>query len=422
MRITRSTLRPSIDEGDTLTVRTYLVPPNFFQGSSLRVSLAGTADPTQPTNVESIGTDVQQALVNKGIRFPAGATATFLPGSSKLVVRDTPEQLDLIANLIDQLSQETPQVQIEAKLAEFNQTAIKALSFNYAAGSIGNFANFGFETVNRTAGNTGSGLPLGSGSAPSGGPGGLNPSGIDQLIASNSVSETEAGFATALPFTGATPISENAPNTLTIGAIIDNTGLAVIINAINNLQGVSLLSAPSVTTQNGLKANIDIVREFPYPTSFDKPKLSNNSNLAYSSGPGGGVLPAPLELAIPPTPREFVTQDVGVSLEVKPTTYPDQRIDLDITKCQVLDFDGFINYGVPIVTATNALVGAQIISDGIINQPVFNLRSMVTNLQVLDGQTAVLGGFDPGRYPGDQRQGSGLRRLAVGRAPFSKQG
>ena len=385
-------LRPSIDEGETLTVRTYLVPPNFFSGSTLSVSLASTTD-SQPTTISSVTIDVQQQLINKGIRFPSGATATFLPGSSKLVVRDTPEQLDLIANLIDQLSQETPQVQIEAKLAEFNQTAIKSLSFNYAVGAIGNFTNFGAETVLRTAGNTSTGLPLGTGIAPSGGPGGLNPSGIDQLIQQNAVSATAGtGFATAFPFTGTTPVSENAPNTLTLGAIIDKTGLAVIINAINNLQGVSLLSAPSVTTQNGLKANIDIVREFPYPTSFDKPKLSNSSNLAYSSGPGS-FPPEPLQLAIPPTPREFVTQDVGVSLEVKPTTYPDQRIDLDITKCQVLDFDGFINYGVPITSAPNALAGAQVISAGVINQPVFNLRSMVTNLQVLDGQTAILGGL-----------------------------
>ena len=392
-------LRPSIDEGETLTVRTYLVPPNFFQGSSLRVSIAAPGgDSSQTSTVESIGTDVQQALINKGIRFPAGATATFLPGSSKLVVRDTPEQLDLIANLIDQLGQETPQVQIEAKLAEFNQHALKEFTFNYLVGSgVGIFNSFGANTVLRTAGNTGTGLPVGSGIAPSGGPGGLNPSGIDELIQANAVAEAASGTATAFPFTGTTPISINAPNTLAVGAIIDNTGLAMIINAINNLQGVSLLSAPTVTTQNGLKANIDIVREFPYPTSFDKPKLSNASNLAYSSGPGSGnglgLGQAPLELAIPPTPREFVTQDVGVSLEVKPTTYPDQRIDLDITKCQVLDFDGFINYGVPITTATNALAGAQTISVGVINQPVFNLRSMVTNLQVLDGQTAVLGGL-----------------------------
>ena len=67
--------------------------------------------------------------------FPPGATAVFLPGSSKLVVRNTPEQLDLIANLIEQESKPTPQVQIEAKLAEFTEDALKSLSFNYLIGT-----------------------------------------------------------------------------------------------------------------------------------------------------------------------------------------------------------------------------------------------------------------------------------------------
>ena len=173
--------------------------------------------------------------------------------------------------------------------------------------------------------------------------------------------------------------------------------MAAVINAINNLQGVSLLSAPNVTTQNGLKANIDIVREFPYPTSFDKPHLGDDGNLAYTAGSIDSV-GLPLILAIPPTPRQFVTQDVGVSLEVKPTTYPDQRIDLDITKAQVMDFDGFINYGVPIVARTDQSVPPQNepgvpLTPGVINQPVFNLRSVATDLQVMDGQTAVLGGL-----------------------------
>jgi general secretion pathway protein D len=325
---------------------------------------------------------VQQELTDKGIRFPAGATASFLPGSSKLVVRDTPEQLDLISNLIEQLSKETPQVQIEAKIAEFTQDAIKAFTFNYLAGTppnlVGSSSRFGVSTALRTADS-----PSASGL------GGLTPDGISQLIQSNAASS--GGIIPVNPLTGGA-VTNNTSNNLTIGAVLDGTGLAIIIDAINNLQGVSLLSAPSVTTQNGLKANIDIVREFPYPTSFEKPKLSNSSNLAYA---GSTV---PLVLAIPPTPREFVTQDVGVSLEVKPTTYPDQRIDLDITKAQVLDFDGFIDYGVPIVTRQQEFSPPQnqpgtIVTTGTINQPVFNLRSMVTDLQILDGQTAVLGGL-----------------------------
>jgi general secretion pathway protein D len=381
-------LRPSIDEGETLTVRTYLVPPNFFSGSTLNVTLSAPTDNATST-VDSVIIKVQQQLADKGIRFPAGATATFLPGSSKLVVRDTPEQLDLIQNLIDQLAKETPQVQIEAKIAEFTEDAIKGLSFNYLVGQgviSPTGSPIGAETSLRTpdfVSSTGNGA--------------LSPNSIDSLILQNS------GANLVYPIQGPpTPIvAPNTSNILTIGAVVDGKGFQVIMDSINNMKGVSLLSAPSVTTQNGLKANIDIVREFPYPTSFEKPKLSNNSALFYP-GTTGFLINAigPLSLAVPPTPREFVTQDIGVSLEVKPTTYPDQRIDLDISKAQVLDFDGFIDYGVPIrarltqdSTADPATSEGTILTEGVINQPVFNLRSMVTNLQVLDGQTAILGGL-----------------------------
>jgi general secretion pathway protein D len=394
-------LRPSIDEGETLSVRTYLVPPNFFEGSSLHVTLgASTSD--APTTVASILTDAQKALTDKGIRFPAGATAVFLPGSGKLVVRNTPEALDLIGNLIEQQSKEGPQqVSIEAKLAEFNQDAIKELAFNYVLGSqnpqapAAALTPASFSSALRTA-DTPAESTLG----------GITPDGISQLVQENTSSS--GGVTPVNALTGGS-VQNNASNIFQAGVVLDHEAVAMVVSAINNMQGVSLLSAPNVTTQNGLKANIDIVREFPYPTSFEKPKLSSSSNLAYSSGQFAGstvitptgivfVAPDPLVLAIPPTPREFVTQDVGVSLEVKPTTYPDQRIDLDITKAQVLDFDGFIDYGVPIVTRLNDQLPppnepGTAITEGTINQPVFNLRSMVTDLQILDGQTAVLGGL-----------------------------
>jgi general secretion pathway protein D len=384
-------LRPSIDEGQTLTVRTFLAPPNFFTNSGgLSISTSTSAD--QPTTVTDVSTDVQQELSNRGIRFPPGATATFLKGSSKLVVRNTPEQLDLIANLIEQLSKETPQVQIEAKLAEFTEDALKSLTFNYYAGFLGTLANgatggFTGATALRDANYTSSGIATA----------GLQPDGIDNLIQATAT----ATGTTPLAFNNSgLTVQPNTPNIFTAGAIIDGVGFAAVINALNNNTGVDLVSAPTVTTQNGLKANIDIVREFPYPTSFEKPKLSS-TEVSYSSGIFGPTgpfasptgIPPPLQLAIPPTPREFVTQDIGVSLEVKPTTYPDQRIDLDITKAQVVDFDGFIDYGSPILTKLGFEFPVSVLTPGTINQPVFNIRSMVTRLQLLDGQTAVLGGL-----------------------------
>jgi general secretion pathway protein D len=409
-------LRPSIDEGQILSVRTYLAPPNFFTSSGgLRVS--GGSSPDQPTTVEDVSNDVKQELSDRGIHFPPGATAVFLPGSSKLVVRNTPEQLDLIGNLIEQLSKETPQVQIEAKLAEFTDTALKSLSFNYIAGfngfvngssSIGNSGHpggFVASTGLRDAHYAGSNVDATSGGALTGG---LEPDSIDSLVEGNTSSNSGLPPPT-YPLTNL-PVLPNTPNFLTLGAIIDGVGFAAVINALNNDTGVDLISAPSVTTQNGLKANIDIVREFPYPTSFEKPKLGN-TEVAYSSGKFGPqevfnsttqggftvitstLMTYPLQLAIPPTPREFVTQDIGVSLEVKPTTYPDQRIDLDVTKAEVIDFDGFIDYGVPIVTKLAEEYNPVVLTPGTINQPVFNTRSIVTRLQILDGQTAVLGGL-----------------------------
>jgi general secretion pathway protein D len=397
-------LRPSIDQGQELSVRTFLAPPNFFTGS-LSVTAGATSD--QPLTVNDVKTDVQGELSNRGIRFPPGSTAVFLPGSSKLVVRDTPEQLDLIANLLEQLSKESPQVQIEAKIAEFTDTALKSLSFNYILGYRG------FFTGTTAIGTTGGFLAqtglrdanYSTGSAIQGGAttGGIQPDDIDNLIQQN-LSST-SGTSPTYTLTGL-PILPNTPNLLTLGAIVDGIGAEAVINALNNRTGVDLISAPTVTTQNQLTANIDIVREFPYPTSFEKPKLSD-ADVAYSSGEFGPRLTSttaggstvfvyqtfPLELAIPPTPREFVTQDIGVSLEVKPTTYPDQRIDLDITKASVIDFDGFIDYGVPIVTKLAEELPVTTLTPGTINQPVFNTRSMVTRLQILDGQTAILGGL-----------------------------
>src|SRR6202041_3387485 len=95
------------------------------------------------------------------------------------------------------------------------------------------------------------------------------------------------GITPINPLSGGSVLN-NASTILNVGVVIDHNALQMIMQAINNMHGVSLLSAPNITTQNGLKANIDIVQEFPYPTSFEKPKLSSSSNLAYT----GATFPA----------------------------------------------------------------------------------------------------------------------------------
>jgi beta-lactamase regulating signal transducer with metallopeptidase domain/ankyrin repeat protein len=104
------------------------------------------------------------------------------------------------------------------------------------------------------------------------------------------------------------------------------------IGLFNHLEGVSLLSTPSVTTEPGLRANVDIVREFPYPTSFEigKSVLDSSGRTVRN---------------IPPTPREFATKDVGLSAEITPSidegNSPDHGKIILNGKFTLTEFEGF---------------------------------------------------------------------------------
>ncbi|MGZ5537763.1 MAG: type II secretion system protein GspD, partial [Chthoniobacterales bacterium] len=98
----------------------------------------------------------------------------------------------------------------------------------------------------------------------------------------------------------------------------------------------------------------------------------------------------------PTTPTAFETRNTGVTLEVEPVVGPDgQTIDLNLVP-QVVEFEGFINYGSPIQTTSTNILGVTstvVLTPNIINQPVFSTRKVTTSVSVWDGQTVVLGGL-----------------------------
>ena len=98
----------------------------------------------------------------------------------------------------------------------------------------------------------------------------------------------------------------------------------------------------------------------------------------------------------PTTPTAFETRNTGVTLEVEPLVGPDGvTIDLNLVP-QVVEFEGFINYGSPIKTASTNMLGIVtpfVLTDNVINQPIFNSRKVTTSVSVWDGQTVVLGGL-----------------------------
>ena len=147
-----------------------------------------------------------------------------------------------------------------------------------------------------------------------------------------------------------------APGIFSLAGVFTDPQFQLVVRALNQQKGVDLLSAPRVTTKSGQKATIEIIREFIYPTQFQPPQIPQTvGSTSGTSVDGlsvdrrrqrsGGSFPV-----TPTTPTSFEKRNTGVTLEVEPVIGPDNyTIDLNLQP-QVVDFDGFINYGSPIQT------------------------------------------------------------------------
>jgi general secretion pathway protein D len=409
---------PISEQSNDLITKEYRVPPDFISttltGTSLLQKGAYTkAEGTAPVAPAGTGKDTQEStggrqlvtregakdfLESQGVVFPPGASANFLPQSSRLIVRNTQDNLDLVDAIVEQLNLAIPkQVEIESKFIEITQNNLKELGFDWLLGpfNIGNHKVFG------SGGTAGSGIPtdaanfpFNNNGVPVGGPGTTIPNdgtGGGPVTSGNRSGTfgISANALDALLFPGATGM---APGIFGLAGIFTDPQFQVVIHALNQKKGVDLLSAPKVTTKSGQRAVIEIVREFRYPTTFTPPQVPT------ITGGAGGVGTVSIEVVTPTTPQTFETRNTGVTLEVEPVVGPDGvTIDLNLVP-QVVEFEGFINYGSEIFGVNpNAISGATVprilLTQNVINQPVFSTRKVTTNVSVWDGQTVVLGGL-----------------------------
>jgi general secretion pathway protein D len=167
-----------------------------------------------------------------------------------------------------------------------------------------------------------------------------------------------------------------------------------VIRALNQKKGIDLLSAPSVTTKSGQRAIIEVIRELRYPRTYTAPQVPSISSQSTTLVAG----PVPV-VVTPTTPQDWETRNTGVTLEVEPVVGGDATtIDLNLIP-QVVEFEGFINYGSPInaigVNTVGVISASQPVelTANVINQPVFSTRKVTTSVSVYDGQTVVLGGL-----------------------------
>jgi general secretion pathway protein D len=396
---------PLSEPTDTLYTKEYKVQPGFIGKSAS----AGSTDTAVPGDATRGGTGLaarsgaREFLESNGVTFPPGSAANFLPSSSKLIVRNTQANLELVDALVEADKGNVPsQVEIESKFIEITQNNAKELGFDWMLGQAnvpGNQSVFfggGVQGVAPTINTAdwpfvppGADLPVGQNPITGG-----NRSG-NYAITQNAIDALLFGLAgNSLKGTGV----------FSLAGVFTDPQFQLVIRALNQKKGVDLLSSPRVTTKSGQPATIEIIREFIYPTEFDPPEIPQNIGGGSSGfGESAAIQTFPVT---PTTPTSFETRNTGVTLEVEPVVGPDgYTIDLNLLP-QVVEFEGFINYGSPISTVNPAALGvggaiaqlagqpsSVVLTDNVINQPIFSTRKVKTSVSIWDGSTVVLGGL-----------------------------
>ncbi|TLD69304.1 hypothetical protein FEM03_18195 [Phragmitibacter flavus] len=381
----------SLTERDaTLTSRAFRVPPDFISNAPIDSAATTPANPFEPGAGATSGIIVRrlgarEVLEQRGIPFPEGASATFQPASSTLIVRNTAENLALVESIVEQAQSSTPkQVEIQVRMIEVNETRLGELGFDWLLGQFdvpganerifGGGGNVGNQRGSTFTGEEFpftnlDGSPIGANPVTAG----LRSSGaiqgvpsIDSLIGRVSTQATDA----------------RSPGQFAVSGVFTDPQFQMVIRSLSQSKGVDFLAAPSVVAKSGQRASVTVSREFRYPTEFDPPQIPQTVR-----GSGGTPI-------TPSTPTAFEMRDVGIVLEVEPLIGADNRtVELSLVPSST-EFEGFINYGSAITGTTVGGFGQLIPYDvpNNILQPIFSLNKVNTSVTVWDGQTVVLGG------------------------------
>ena len=131
---------PITETTTDLVTKKYRVPPGFIPASTAPgAEIPSPGAPRAEVTESRIGsrTNALEYLQSQGVAFPTGAFAQYVPASSELIVRNTPDAIDLIDSLVDAaIGVQPTQVEIESKFLEITQNNLKELGFDWLLGPL----------------------------------------------------------------------------------------------------------------------------------------------------------------------------------------------------------------------------------------------------------------------------------------------
>lgn len=381
--------RPVGADIGTMINRVYNVPPDFLTSGAMNGGDAGAnVDPfaAEPEDEGLLARRMtaEEKLRELGVPFPDGASASFNAGNSTLRVRNTPLNHSMVEQVVETIANEEPaSIIVEFKMIKTRQSNLQELGFDWVVAPFGLGSSLYF--AGGTQGNgmpindiplvPGPGTPVPMTSGNRSGNGAIRQDGIDRALTNNVSGSTDL----------------RAPGIIGFNGVFGDARVAMLMRGLDQKTGTDLVSVPSVTTRSGQQASVEITREFIYPTEYEPPEIPNQVGDGASSNP---VTPA--------TPTAFDMRETGMVLEVLPVASKDRRYVEVTLKPELVEFDGFIDYGSPILggVPTGVLGGllggggevAEVTPNSIL-MPVFSVTTTDTAVTVADGSTIVIGGL-----------------------------
>ena len=392
-------------EVDDLYTRTFVVPPDFISRLTQGGGSGGGGN-DDPFGDDDDGggalgerANAKTLLMDNGVSFPDNAFANYIASTSTLVVSNTLSNLDIIDEIIAVLRKDGPrQVRIMTKFIEVSQDNTDELGFDWIVSPFDLGGNGSNGII--SGGTTGSGVArtvndLGN---PNLLPGATSVSNIATAgLRSGDYANTRNSIDSIINNPSRSSQATNvAPGILSITGLFDNGQAQMIMRGLSQKKGADVMTAPSILAKSGESATIEVIREFIYPTEYEPPELPQSVGTTSSTsndGDGGGAEIFPVT---PATPTGFETRNTGVTLEIEPTIGENNySIDLRFAP-ELVEFEGFINYGSPIQTLGTDILGNPIsitITENRIEMPVFATRRVTTGLTIYDGYTVAVGGL-----------------------------
>jgi len=443
------------ERNNAIISRSFRVPPDFIQnapGTDPAAGMGGApaADPfaAQPAGKPSSALIIRRMgarefLEARGVTFPEGTSASYNAANNTLTVRNTITNMDAVELIVEQATKSAPKMAvIHVRMLEVNQTNLEELGFDWLMGAgglnknvflgggsagngnayspanypfVSNYSTPPFIVTDPTTGANSTVFPAIPGTSPIAGlvptgtaapfPYGAGP--VTSGLRSGDYATTANSLDNLLQTGSVTSAKNVAPGVLSIAGVFSNPQFQTILRALSQKKGVDVNASPSVTTKSGLKATAQVTQEFIYPTEFDPPRLPQ----------GGGRRTGGQQqmIATPTTPTAFEMRKTGVQVEIEPVISEDGRtVELTIVP-ELVDFEGFVNYGSPIYAPAALSVlpiqlgvaGATVVGnsayiplsspDSLITpnkilQPVFKVQKVTTAVKIYDGATVVLGG------------------------------